>query len=107
MSLSETIRAIHALACIRHFDANTETVGVVFQVTNDYATTPIPPGREAAEVCRWRAQVRLGGGEWGHNCGEGDTPEEAANALLRGYVDAHNVVNQRRKSVFERLPALK
>lgn len=110
--LEETIRAIHALACVRHFDVDPAHVQVAIGpwTENRGAHRPaLPPGAsipELAETCEWSAQVRLGGGKWGHSVGPGRTQLEAAQNLLRGYVEAHDAVDRRRAEVFERLPAL-
>jgi hypothetical protein len=110
MNLEELIKAIHALACIRHFDVDPAQVQVVVGPWAENRTgasvTPDSTIRELAETCEWSAQVRLGGGKWGHSVGPGRTQLEAAENLLRGYVEAHDAVDKRRESVFERFSAL-
>lgn len=111
MTLDELIKAIHALACIRHFDVDPAQIQVVIGPwTENRPGASIAPDatiRELAETCEWSAQVRLGGGKWGHSVGPGRTQLEAAQNLLRGYVEAHDAVDKRRAEVFERLPALR
>jgi hypothetical protein len=111
MTLEELIKAIHALACTRHFDVDPAQVQVVVGPWTENRTgasvTPDSTIRELAETCEWSAQVRLGGGKWGHSVGPGRTQLEAAENLLRGYVEAHDAVDRRRSEVFERLPALR
>lgn len=111
MNITETIQAIHVLACLRHFDVEPRNIQVVIGPWTQAGGTvegsgPGQPHQEVAERCQWSAQVRLGGGQWGHNVGPGDTVEEALTNLLRGYVRAHEAVDERRAEVFARLPAL-
>lgn len=111
-TLENTVKAIHALACLRHFDTEAAMIQVVIGPWTENRGGPrpaLPPGAsipELAETCEWSAQVRLGGGKWGHSVGPGRTQMEAAQNLLRGYVEAHDAVDRRRAEVFERLPAL-
>lgn len=108
MSTSEVMKAVHALACIRHLDANPYEVQVVVgPATPSRDGTPAPLLQEVAQYApEWNAQVRLGGGKWGHNSGVGKTPEEALSSLLAGYVVAHLSVDNRRAAAFEAFPAL-
>lgn len=106
MSISETIKAVHVLAVLRHFETSATQIQVVFGPYDATESGPGSPWQEVAETCKWSAQVRLGSGRWGHSVGVGATPEEAAQSLLGGYVAAHDAVNERRSDAFQRLSAL-
>lgn len=108
----ESLKAVHALACLRHLDAEPQQIGIVFKPLRADCypvgekappSVPTPPGQELGEACHWEAQVRLGGGKWGLSVGLGAAPEEALESLLRGYADAHRVVDGRRHALMGRL----
>lgn len=110
---NESIRAVHALAVLRHLDTEPQQIGIVFTPlrpdcypAGEKAPPSVPecsPGREHGEACHWEAQVRLGGGKWGASVGVGYTPENALESLRQGYVTAHRVVDDRRASLMARL----
>ncbi|AAK94409.1 hypothetical protein Mx8p73 [Myxococcus phage Mx8] len=109
---NESIRAVHSLAVLRHLDTEPQQIGIVFTPlrADCYpagekapSSVPTPPGQEHGEACHWEAQVRLGGGKWGHAVGTGYTPENALESLRQGYTSAHREVDQRRAGLMGRL----
>lgn len=104
---SEVIKSIHALAVLRHLDADASQIGVVVKPLRPPAPSatgdkPLAHDEELAEVCHWEAQVRLGAGKWGCFVGTGETPGAALRSLLKSYEDAHEAVDKRRAGVLER-----
>lgn len=114
---NESIRAVHALAALRHLDTEAQQIGIVFTPlradcypAGEKAPPSVPEcapghsvGREHGEACHWEAQVRLGGGKWGTSVGVGFTPENALESLRQGYTSAHRLVDQRRSGLMVRL----
>lgn len=111
---SEVIKSIHALAALRHLDADASQIGVVVKpLRADCSPTgpvgaggppsvPMSLDEELAERCQWEAQVRLGGGKWGCFVGTGETPGRALLSLLKFYEESHEAVDKRRAGVLER-----
>ncbi len=111
-TFNESIRAVHALAVLRHLDTEPQQIGIVFRPLRPDCypageappeSVPAPQGQELGEACHWEAQVRLGGGKWGSSVGVGYTPENALESLRQGYTSAHRAVDERRAGLMGRL----
>lgn len=104
---SEVIKSIHALATLRHLDADPSQIGVIVKPLRPPAPSAtggelLAADEELAERCHWEAQVRLGGGRWCCFVGTGETPGRALLSLLKSYEEAHEAVDKRRAGVLER-----
>lgn len=94
----KVIEAIVALAGVRWMQA--EEIQLVVLPRG----AMVPDGGYIPDWHAWNAQIRLGGGKWGELVGEGKTPEEAVESLLKSLVTAHKAVDERRERVLEFVP---
>jgi hypothetical protein len=122
--VDEVMRSVHRLAAFRYNNVDEADIRILFKPEQRSDATPevgfeaaplesrvaASDGpttyHEAADACAWSAQVYMGGGKWGDIRGVGATVPEALWSLHHAMTSAHEMVDARRRGVYERAEAI-
>lgn len=110
--INSIIRSIRDLAAVRHPEAQQVSINLTvdYSLARDVGIVlkdgaPLS-STETSDPAPWAAQVRLGGGKWGHVVTPARTPLDALRGLHAHYVACHRSVDAERRAILASADAL-